>query len=103
MPEPAYAHYRVERETSDDLADRGTTVRRVVRRWGPRALGIPLPGGPPMTTVARDVVRILDREGRTAFERHLDDHRASERLESEIKNDLLALDVERFRARYAIA
>ncbi len=102
--DPAYAHYRVERT----LSDVGTEARKgLTREWPPR----PRPGGRSptygdMATSPRfavhDVVQILDRSGRSVWSTSFDLREDGERVETQLLDDVLHLDVDAFRAKYGL-
>lgn len=90
----AAAHYRVERDSTGLKAS-----RRKRRRIAEEAARY----GDPIPEEARDVVRIIDREGFVVMERDWGGNRqAAIEEEARIVEDLLKLDVVHFRARYGI-
>jgi hypothetical protein len=112
VTEPAYAHYTVERETSESEASR-VEMRRNVFRKGWKAVKhratYRLPNADPgpradadISVIVRDVVRILDRDRRVVRETVVAGRALSETLQTEITHDLLTLDVAAFRAKYGI-
>ena len=89
----AAAHYRVERESSGRTLKRKRLLAKA-READPT----PDPPGPP-----NDVIRIFDRTGDVVAERQWGDDRAGALSdEQRIVDDLLALDVFAFRAKYGI-
>lgn len=112
MTEPAHVRYLVEWESPEQPGEAEQAVERVrsssrdVVSDVSRALqGLdPIPTGtdPDLAIRIHDVVRIREHDGRVVFEKEFDGHRASRRLHDRISSDLLLLDVDRFRKKYAI-
>lgn len=90
----AAKHYRVERDSTGLKAS-----KRKIRRIAEDAAR----HGDPIPDEAHDVVRIYDREGNVVMERDWGQNRqAAVDEEASIVDDLLKLDVMRFRSRYGI-
>ena len=112
MTDPAYAHYTVERETSEADATRPMMRRNLMRKgWSalkhrathrlPGTSKIPRVDAD-IAVVVRDLVRIRDRSGRVAFEAVVDKRAESEALHARITDDLLVMDAGAFRAKYGL-
>jgi hypothetical protein len=113
VSDPAYAHYTVERETSDAAADPKRAFKQAVR-WGWRgSFGRTLEFllrkrrknvfiDPQVAFHVADVVRVKDRSGAVVLSETFDDPNKSEAREHAITSALLELDVERFREVYGI-
>ncbi len=90
----AAAHYRVERDSTGLHAS-----KRKLRKIAQEAVK----HGDPVPEPSNDVVRILDREAVVVLERDFGKNReAAIQEEARIVEDLLNLDVARFRTRYGI-
>ena len=90
----AAAHYRVERDSTGLHAS-----KRKLRKIAQEAVR----QGDPVPEESHDVVRILDRDGVVVMERDWGNNRqAAMEEEARIVDDLLKLDVARFRTRYGI-
>ena len=113
MKEPAYAHYTVERETSDAVADpkkaftqalrwgwKGSLRRSIdfVRRKRKSQVFI----DPQVAFHIADAVRVKDRSGLVVLSEVFDDPHKSEARHARITSDLLGMDVSRFRETYGI-
>ena len=91
----AAAHYRVERDS---------TGLRASKRKLRKIAEVAARHGDPVPEEASDVIRIIDREGAVVLERDFGRNRdAAIEEEARIVEDLLKLDVARFRTRYGIA
>ena len=109
VSDPAYAHYTVERETSDKPADPRKTFVQALR-WGWRGSLRRLLRGrgrgavidPQVALDVTDVVRVIDRSGSAVLTETFDGHARSEARRNQITSDLLSLDVDRFRKKYRI-
>lgn len=90
----AAERYRVERDSTGLKAS-----KRKLRKLAEEAARY----GDPIPDQAHDVVRIYDREGNVVMERDWGSNRqAALDEEARIVEDLLTLDVVRFRSRYGI-
>lgn len=90
----AAAHYRVERDSTGLRASK-RKLKRIAQDAAKH--------GDPVPEESRDVVRIVDREGFVVMERDWGHNRqAAVEEEARIVEDLLNLDVARFRTRYGI-
>lgn len=90
----AAAHYRVERDST------GLMMSKRKRR---RAAAQAAQFGDPTPEEPNDVVRIFDRQGRVVLERDWGRDRPSAMTqEGQIVDDLLRLDVLKFRAKWGI-
>ena len=91
----AAAHYRVERDS---------TGLRASKRKLRKIAEVAARHGDPVPEESSDVIRIVDREGVVVLERDFGRNRdAAIDEEARIVEDLLKLDVARFRTRYGIA
>ena len=91
----AAAHYRVERDS---------TGLRASKRKMRKIAEVAARHGDPVPEESSDVIRIVDREGVVVLERDFGRNRdAAIEEEARIVEDLLKLDVARFRTRYGIA
>jgi hypothetical protein len=91
----AAAHYRVERSSTGLMLS-----ERKLKKVAEQAVRF----GDPTPEAAHDVVRIFDRAGNAVFERDWGRDRPSAMSqEAQIVDDLLRLDVLRFRAKWSIA
>jgi hypothetical protein len=113
VKEPAYAHYTVERETSDAAAEpkkaftqalrwgwRGSLRRSIdfLRRKRKSHVFI----DPQVAFHVADVVRVKDRSGLVVLSEVFDNPYKSEARHTQITTDLLQMDVTRFRDTYGI-
>ncbi len=90
----AARYYRVERDSTGVK-----TSRRKLRRIAEQAARF----GDPLPQEAHDVVRVYDRDGAIVMQRDWGQNRdAAIAAEAGIVEDLLHLDVVRFRAKYGI-
>ncbi|HJR18281.1 MAG TPA: hypothetical protein VJ922_01045 [Actinomycetota bacterium] len=90
----AAKHYRVERDSTGLRASK-RKLRRIAQEAAKH--------GDPVPEESHDVVRIVDREGVVVMERDWGHNRqAAIEEEARIVEDLLHLDVARFRTRYGI-
>ena len=113
MKEPAYAHYTVERESSDTAADPKRAFIQAVR-WGWRGSFRRLLDflrrkrknqiliDPQVAFDIADVVRVKDRSGLVVLSEEFDNPYKSEARHTQITTDLLQMDVTRFRDTYGI-
>ena len=90
----AAAHYRVERDSTGLHASK-RKLRKIAQDAAKH--------GDPVPEQSNDVIRILDRDGVVVMERDFGKNReAAIQEETRIVEDLLDLDVARFRTRYGI-
>lgn len=90
----AAAHYRVERDSTGLHASK-RKLRKIAQEAAKH--------GDPVPEQSSDVVRIVDRDGVVVMERDFGKNReAAIQEEARIVEDLLHLDVARFRTRYGI-
>lgn len=90
----AAAHYRVERDS---------TGLRASKRKMRKIAEVAARHGDPVPEESNDVIRVIDREGVVVLERDFGRNRdAAIDEEARIVEDLLKLDVARFRTRYGI-
>ena len=113
MTEPAYAHYTVERETSETPADPRRTFVQALK-WGWRGIIRRVVSylrrerraqvllDPQVAFDIHDVVRVKDRSGAVVMSETFDNPHKSEAREHEITTALLELDVAHFRETYGI-
>jgi hypothetical protein len=113
VSDPAYAHYTVEREASDEIADPRRTFVQALK-WGwrgsfrriadfllrKRARQVLI--DPQVAFHIADVVRVKDRAGVIVLSERFDNPYKSEARHTQITSDLLRLDVARFRDVYGI-
>ena len=106
MIEPAYAHYTVESERTDEPADPKRTFVQAVK-WGWRGmLGRLRARGTFIDTrvavAVNDTVRIRDRDGTVVWSRTFDHRDRGEESEAKITADLLEMPLDSFRKAYGI-
>jgi len=111
--DPAYAHYTVERETSEEVADPKRTFVQAFK-WGwrgsPRRIVDFLLRrrkqqvliDPQVAFHIADVVRVKDRSGSVVLSEKFDNPYKSEARHDQITSDLLKLEVSRFRDAYGL-
>jgi hypothetical protein len=114
VKEPAYAHYTVERETSDAAADPKKAFTQALR-WGwkgslrrsidflRRKRKAKVFIDPQVAFHVADVVRVKDRSGDVVLSETFDNPYKSEARHDQITTDLLGMDVTRFRETYGIS
>jgi len=106
VSEPAYAHYRVDREESEKPATPWRTLvqalkwgwRGLLRRVSKRSVAI----DPRVAVDVTDVIRVRDRDGNVVLAETFDRRDRSEAREAQITADLLAMDLSTFRKAYKI-
>jgi hypothetical protein len=109
VSDPAYAHYTLERRTSEKPADPKKAFVQALK-WGWRgALGRLFRKGhrfhlidPRAALDVTDTVKLKDIAGTVIMTETFDSRDGSEARANQITSDLLRLDVDRFRETYGI-